>query len=313
MKYIAKKTLTLLLTLGIVSFLVFLAFSVIPGDPATTMLGTQATPEKIEALREELGLNTPFMVRYGEWLTSFLKGDMGISYSYRMPVKQMLGDKIPVTMALTFMAFTFTVIISIPMGIFAARHEDGRIGRGIYIINQILMAVPQFFLGILFTFLFGLVLRFFTPGGYVSYTQSMGGFIKYLIFPSLAIALPKSAMTIKLLRSSVKKEAGRDYARTAYSRGNNTKNVLYRHVLKNAMIPSVTFLGMILTDMVANSIIVEQVFSIPGIGRVLLTSISNRDYPVVMAVIVCVAAFVVAVNLLVDLLYLWIDPRMRIQ
>lgn len=199
------------------------------------------------------------------------------------------------------------------MGIFAARHEDGRIGRGIYIINQILMAVPQFFLGILFTFLFGLVLRFFTPGGYVSYTQSMGGFIKYLIFPALAIALPKSAMTIKLLRSSVKKEAGRDYARTAYSRGNNTKNVLYRHVLKNAMIPSVTFLGMILTDMVANSIIVEQVFSIPGIGRVLLTSISNRDYPVVMAVIVCVAAFVVAVNLLVDLLYLWIDPRMRIQ
>lgn len=313
MKFFGKKILSMLITLGIVSFLVFLAFDVIPGDPATTMLGTQATPRKVEALREEMGLNAPFLERYGEWLLSFAKGDMGVSYSYRMPVKEILGDKIPVTMALTFLAFAFTVAISIPMGIWAVRHEGKPAGRAVYALNQVIMAVPSFFMGILFTYLFGLILRLFTPGGYVSYTQSPGRFIQYLIFPALAIALPKSAMTIRLLSSSVHKEAGMDYARTAYSRGNNTKGVLYRHVLQNAMIPVVTFLGMTLTDIVVGSIIVEQVFSIPGIGRVLLTSISNRDYPVVTAVIVCVAFFVVAVNLIVDLLYQRIDPRVRVR
>ena len=163
------------------------------------------------------------------------------------------------------------------------------------------------------TLFFGLILHWFTPGGYVSYTQSAGRFLGYLIFPALAIALPKAAMAVKLLRSSVLEEMKLDYVRTAYSRGNRTKSVLYRHVLKNALIPVVTFLGMTLADMVAGSIIIEQVFNIPGLGRILLTSISNRDYPVVQAIIVCIAFLVIFVNFAVDLIYKLVDPRITLD
>ena len=173
------------------------------------------------------------------------------------------------------------------------------------------MAVPPFFAGILITYLFGLILRWFQPGAFVSYQVHVGKFLYYLIFPAVAIALPKIAMTVKLLRSSLIEEAKKDYVRTAYSKGNRTNAVLYHHVLKNAMIPVVTFLAMTLTDTVAGSVIMEQVFSIPGIGRILITSISNRDYPVVEAIIVLLALIVVVVNLLADILCRVIDPRIR--
>ena len=162
------------------------------------------------------------------------------------------------------------------------------------------------------TLVFGRILKLFTPGGYVSYEKDFWGFVGYLIFPAVAVALPKAAMAVKLLRSSVISESKLDYVRTAYSRGNTTKSVLYKHVLQNALIPVVTFLGMALADMIAGSIIIEQVFSIPGMGRILLNSISNRDYPVVMAVIVCIAVLVLVVNTLVDLIYGLIDPRISI-
>ncbi len=309
MRYVAKKLAGLVATVLVVSFLVFAAFAVIPGDPATSMLGTQATPEKVEALREEMRLNDPLIERFGRWAIQFIQGDLGTSYSYQMPVSSMIGEKIPVTLALTVMAFLMMVAISIPVGIFCARHAGGFLDRGITVVNQIIMAIPPFFSGILITLLFGLILHWFTPGGYVSYTQSVWRFLGYLIFPALAIALPKAAMAVKLLRSSVLSEMKLDYVRTAYSRGNRTKSVLYRHVLKNALIPVVTFLGMALADMVAGSIIIEQVFNIPGLGRILLTSISNRDYPVVQAIIVCIAFLVIFVNFAVDLIYKLVDPR----
>lgn len=185
--------------------------------------------------------------------------------------------------------------------------------RIITVVNQIIMAVPPFFAGILITFVFGMIFRLFTPGGYVSYQINIGKFVGYLFFPSLAIALPKAAMAVKLLRSSVISEMKLDYVRTAYSRGNSKRSVLYRHVLKNAMIPVITFLGMALSDMIAGSIIIEQVFGIPGLGRILLTSISNRDYPVVMAVIVCIAALVLVVNMVVDVIYGLVDPRISVE
>lgn len=311
MKYIGKKIVSFIATLLIVSFLVFFAFTVIPGDPATSMLGTEATPERIEEVREELGLNEPFLQRYIDWATGFVSGDMGESYSYHLPVSEMVSDKMVITGTLAGMAFIITILISIPVGIYAAKHEGGLADRIIYVLNQVTMSIPPFFFGILFTLIFGLVFRWFTPGGYVSYTKDVLGYFQYLFFPALAIALPKSAMTIKLLRSAITKETKLDYVRTAYSKGNSSKNVLYQHVLKNAMIPVITFLGMTLTDMIAGSIIIEQVFSIPGVGRILLTSISNRDYPVVMAIIVCVAFFVILVNLIVDILYQKIDPRIK--
>ncbi|MBR5248305.1 MAG: ABC transporter permease [Lachnospiraceae bacterium] len=313
MKYVGKKILTMCLTLLLVSFLVFLCFTVIPGDPALAKLGTEATPERVEALRKEMGLDRPFMVRYGDWLISFIQGDMGKSYSYSLPVKQMLADKVPITVTMSVMSILIIIFVSIPLGLYVAKREGGVADRVIYAVNQVIMAVPPFFAGILITLLFGIVLKLFMPGGYVSYTQSITGFLGYMIFPSIAIALPKISMTVKLLRSGLVGEKKKDYVRTAYSRGNNTKGVLYKHILKNAMLPVVTFLGMTFTDIIAGSIIVEQVFSIPGIGRILMTSISNRDYPVVMAVIVSLAATVIVINGLVDLIYQWIDPRIRLE
>ena len=313
MRYAGKKILTMCVTLFAVTLFVFLAFHMISGDPVTSMLGTQATPERAEALREELGLNDPVLVQYGRWAAGFLKGDMGISYSYRIPVSEMILDKLPVTITMTLMAFVWMILISIPVGLYAAKHEGGMTDRIITVVNQIIMAVPPFFAGILITFVFGMIFRLFTPGGYVSYQINIGKFVGYLFFPSLAIALPKAAMAVKLLRSSVISEMKLDYVRTAYSRGNSKRSVLYRHVLKNAMIPVITFLGMALSDMIAGSIIIEQVFGIPGLGRILLTSISNRDYPVVMAVIVCIAALVLVVNMVVDVIYGLVDPRISVE
>ncbi len=313
MKYAGKKVITMFLTLFAVTLFVFLAFHVISGDPALSILGTEATPERVEALREEMGLNDPVLVQYGRWAAGFLKGDMGTSYSYKMPVSEIVADKIPVTVTLTIMAFLMMVVISIPLGIYTAKHAGGVIDRTIYMINQVIMSVPPFFAGILITLVFGRILKLFTPGGYVSYEKNFLGFVGYLIFPAFAIALPKAAMAVKLLRSSVISESKLDYVRTAYSRGNNTKAVLYKHVLKNALIPVITFLGMALADMIAGSIIIEQVFSIPGLGRILLTSISNRDYPVVMAVIVCIAMLVLVVNMIVDIIYGIVDPRISVE
>ena len=313
MKYFAKKLAGLIATLLVVSFLVFLAFAVIPGDPATAMLGTEATPARVEALREELGLNAPLIERYAKWIADFVRGDMGTSYSYHMAVTEMIADKIPVTLALTAISFFLIVVISIPLGITCARYMDGALDHIIVVVNQVIMAVPPFFSGILITLVFGLVLHLFTPGGYVSYRTDWARFLGYMFFPALAIALPKIAMSTKLLRTSVLSEMKADYVRTAYSRGNGTRAVLYRHVLKNALIPVVTFLGMALSDMVAGSIIVEQVFNVPGLGRILLTSISNRDYPVVQAIIVCIAFLVILINFLVDLLYKLVDPRITME
>lgn len=313
MKYIGKKLIMMAATLIAVSFFVFLSFSLMSGDAATSMLGTQATGERIEALREELGLNAPFLVQYFRWAGSFIKGDMGSSYIYRMPVNTMIADKIPVTLTLTLLAFLMIIVTAVPLGIYTAKHKGGFIDRFIYILNQIMMAVPPFFSGILITFLFGRILKIFTPGGYVSYKDNIFEFIAYMIFPALAISIPKSAMAVKLLRSSVLTEVNKDYVRTAYSRGNRSNQVFYRHILKNALIPVITFLGMALADIIAGSIIVEQVFSIPGLGRILLTSISNRDYPVVEAIILCIAFIVVTINLIVDIVYKIIDPRISVE
>ena len=311
MKQIFKKLASMLITLLIVSFLVFLAFDLIPGDAATSQLGTQATPERVEALREEMGLNRPFLVRYGTWLADFVRGDMGTSYQYSQPVTNMLAGKLPITITLIIISFVMIVAVSIPLGVYTAKHQGGVMDKIITVCNQILMAIPPFFSGMIITFIFGILLKWFVPGGFISYTKDWGAFLSYMIFPSVAVVLPKIAMTVKLLRTSVLEEAGKDYVRTAYSRGNNTTSVLYKHVLKNALIPVITFLGMALSDMIAGSIIIEQVFNIPGLGRILLTSISNRDYPVVEAIIMLIAFLVVASNFLVDVLYRVFDPRMR--
>ncbi|MCR5501884.1 MAG: ABC transporter permease [Lachnospiraceae bacterium] len=313
MKYAAKKIVTMVITLILVTFFVFLAFNFISGDAAVSMLGTNASPERLAALRHELGLDEPVLLRYVKWFAGFLRGDFGISYSYRIGVAGMIGEKIPVTLTMALYAFVIMIVISIPLGIFAAMHQEGWIDRGVSVINQVIMAIPPFFSGILITLLFGRIFRLFTPGGYVSYRTDFAGFLGYMFFPALAIALPKAAMAVRLLRGTLIREYNMDYVRTAFSRGNSTKDVLYHHMLKNALLPAVTFFGMALADMIAGSIIVEQVFSIPGLGRILLTSISNRDYPVVMAVIVIISLLVLISNTLVDIIYSLIDPRINLN
>jgi len=311
LKTFAKRLLLLVVTLLLVTILAFVAFSIIPGDPTDTILGLNATEEQVTALRAQLGLDLPLPVRYWNWLSGFVRGDLGESYNFNMPVTELLAGRIAPTLTLTALAALLIVLFSIPLGLFAARYEGGWIDRILTVLNQIVMSVPNFVVGISLMFLFGLVLRWFQPGGYVSPQQGLGAHLWFMLFPSLAVALPKSAMMIKMLRGSILSEMTADYIRTAYSKGNSRASALWRHVLRNAMIPVVTFFATTIAELVAGSIVVEQVFTIPGLGQMLISSISNRDYPVVQAIIVLVAALVVLCNFLADALYRVMDPRLK--
>ena len=295
-------------TLLLVSVLAFTAFSVIPGDPTDAVLGIEATDEQIAAFRAQMGLDLPVWQRYWSWLSAFVTGDFGRSFKFDMPVAKLVADRVQVTLLLAGVAFALIAAISLPLGLLAARRPGGVVDRIITVLTQITMSVPNFVLGIALMYFFALVLKWFQPE-YVPLEQGLGPHLRFLVFPALAIALPKSAMTVKLLRGSILGELDQDYIRTAYSKGNSRAAVLRRHVLRNAMIPVVTFLAMAIGDIMAGSIVIEQVFGIPGLGRILISSIGNRDYPVVQAVVVLLAAVVVGFNFLADLLYRVMDPR----
>ena len=324
MRYILKRMGVFVVTLFIISLLSFIAFQLIPGNPVTRMLGTQATPERIAALESELGLDRPIHTRFIAWITGFVVGNFGMSYSYGISVTELISDKIVTTAALSAMAFLLVCILSIPIGFILTRYSLSE-AKGILgilrqfmntfatAITQILMAIPPFFTGIIITYIFGILLRLFTPGAFVPYSADSSAFFRYLLFPSLAIAIPRSAMVIKLMRGSMLSEASKDYVRTAYSRGGGRWYILIRHITRNAMLPVVTFLAMTLSDIVVGSIIIEQVFAIPGLGRLLLLSVANRDYPVVQTIVVIIASVVVIVNFLADLTYQIIDPRIRLD
>lgn len=302
----------MVLTLLLISLLAFLAFQLIPGDPITKLLGTDYTPERAASLRHEMGLDRNVLLRYWDWLTGFVAGDMGVSYNYGMTVRQVMAGKGVVTATLSLMAWLAVIAVSIPLGIALARWQGRWLDRVFVAMNQVFMAIPPFFLGILFTYVFGLVLKLFLPGGFVGPETSVWGFLGYLVFPALAIAIPKAAMVTKLLRSSILNQMDQDYVRTAYSRGNSRWGVLRSHVLRNAILPVVTFVAMTLADIVAGSIVVEQVFALPGLGRLLLASIGNRDYPVVQCIVVIIAFIVVFMNYLADIVTQYIDPRVRL-
>lgn len=310
-KTLVKRGLLLIATLLLVTILAFVAFSIIPGDPTSSILGVEATPEQIAALRANLGLDLPIWQRYLHWLGGLLTGDLGESYNYAMPVGQLLTTCVTHTLTLAGLAFVIIVVISLPLGLVAARYEGGVVDRVLTILNQITMSVPNFVAGILLVYVFGLVLRLFQPGAIVTPQAGWGPYLWYMVFPALAVALPRSAMTVKMLRGSILSELGQDYIRTAYSKGNSKTSALWRHVLRNAMIPVVTFLAMTVADIMAGSIVVEQVFGIPGLGKMLVTSIGNRDYPVVQAIVVLIATVVVVCNFAADLLYRVMDPRLR--
>ena len=309
--YLIRRVGMLLVTMVLVSLLTFVAFSLVSGDPARTMLGTEATEAQVEALRHEMGLDRPFPVRYARWLMGFFSGNLGTSYSYRQPVWDLIGGKLELSMWLCLMSFGLIALISIPLGVFSYRFTGGFADWPRTVLNQLCMAVPPFFTGILVSWGFGIVLRVFTPGDFPGLRNDPAGAVRHLFFGAVCLAIPRVAMTVRMLRATIISEMNKAYVRTAISRGNDRRAVLNRHVLKNSLVTTVTFLGQTLAELVGAGIVVEQVLGIPGLGRFLVTSISHRDYPVVQAIVVILAFWVVLAGTAADLINQAIDPRLR--
>ncbi len=312
MKYVLKRIWMLVLTMLLVSFLTFLAFELISGDPARNMLGTNATPEQVAALQHQLGLDQPFFVRYFSWLGGFFTGNLGISYSYQQPVWDLIAPKLGVTLLLSLISFVLIVVISIPVGVYSYQWSVGPFAWISTAFNQLCMAIPPFFTGILLSWVFGIVLKVFTPGDFPDITKDPGGAIVHLLFGAIALSIPRIAMTVRMLRSTVVSEMNKAYVRTAISRGNDRAGVLKNHVLKNSLVSVITFLGQTMAELVAAGIVIEQVLGIPGLGRFLVLSISHRDYPVVQAIAVILAFWVVLAGTIADLVNQAIDPRLRL-
>ena len=312
MKYALNRILMLLLTMLLVSFLTFTAFELISGDPAQSLLGTEATPERLAALRHELGLDRPFLTRYISWLAGFFSGDLGTSFRYRQPVWDLIAPKLEVTLYMCLISFILITAISIPLAIWSYRWVGGPFDGVRTAFNQLCMAVPSFFVGILMSWAFGIVLRFFTPGDFPDIHSHFASAMRHLFFAAICLSIPKIAMTVRMMRSTVISEMQKAYVRTAISRGNDRHAVLKRHVLKNSLVSAVTFLGQTMAEIVGGSVVVEQVFGIPGLSRLLVQSISTRDYPVVQSVVVIMAFWVVLAGTVADLVNQRIDPRLRL-
>jgi peptide/nickel transport system permease protein len=313
MRYIIRRFVSLFLTLFLVSILTFFAFNIIPGDPAALVAGTGASPERVLILRTQLGLNKSLPLRYCEWLLGLLKFDAGQSLQYSCPVNSLISNRFPVTAWLTLISVMIIVIFSIPLAIFSAKCQNKIFDKIIGALTMLSISVPSFFLGIIFIWIFGIVLKIFAPGNYVDYHQNFIDFLKYLLFPALAVAIPNIGIIVKFLRTSLISQMKSDYVRTAFSKGNTEMVVLRKHVLRNAFTPVMTLLGMIIAEILSGSIVIEQIFGLPGLGRLLISSITFRDLPMVESLVIYIASIVVFINLAVDIVLQIIDPRIRIK
>ncbi|MBQ6090253.1 MAG: ABC transporter permease [Lachnospiraceae bacterium] len=310
MNYYLRKTIIFAVTLFCVAAINFLLFTVIPGNAALSRLGTEATPEKIEQLSKSYGLDKSIPERFVSWLGGAVTGDFGMSSVYpTRTVSELIGKRLPVTAGLAFISLLLIIIISIPIGLVGSKKPGGIIDRITDISALAFMSIPSFILGIVITVVFGVVLRWFVPGSYTAPSESFFGYVGCLIFPALSIAIPKTAMTVRFLKASVRRELSEDYVRTARAKGNTRDEVLSHHVLKNSLLPVITFIGLIVAEVMAGSIITEKVFDLDGIGMLLISSISKRDMNVVQAVVMYIAATVVTVNFIVDMIYRKVDPR----
>jgi ABC-type dipeptide/oligopeptide/nickel transport system permease component len=297
----------------LVSVFCFLAFSVIRGDPASLLAGMDATPEQIQALRDDMGLDRNVVIRYFDWLFNFLTGNPGNSLRFGTEaISTMIIERLPVSITLALLSLVLILAISVPLSLLTVKREGGILDRTVNFLTAAGISTPGFFLGLLFIFIFGFTFRLFIPGEFIDHSDNFWGFIGSLFFPALAIAIPNAAILIKFLRMSLFKELQSDYVRTAKSKGAGRLYILRRHVLKNAAIPAITVFGMIIAEVFSGSIVIEQVFTIPGIGRLLLTAIASRDYPLIQALMVYIAFIVVAANTLADIVIMIIDPRIRL-
>ena len=308
--FLLRRTIGFILTLLTVSIVVFAVMNVLPGDPALTILGLEASDDAINALRVKLGLNEPVFSRYINWVLNALNGDFGDSHSFGVPVSGLILERISMTVSLAVFGMLLTIIIALSLGVGAAANHRKFGDWGVMFFSQLGIAVPAFWLSILLVILFAVKLRWLPPGGFPGGGDPLLA-IKSLILPTIALALVQSAVLARVTRSSALEVMRLDYIRTAKASGFSRKRILWRHVLPNALVPIVTIVGMQFAAVVTGTIVIENVFYLPGLGRLIFQSIANRDLPTVQALVMMFAVIVVTANFIVDLLYSVIDPRLR--
>jgi peptide/nickel transport system permease protein len=312
-RYFLKKLTTLLILLFLVSITVYSVLFVLPGDPAQIILGINATPETLANLRAELGLDKSFWAQYTDWMGSLLTGRGSWSINYDMPVYDLILSRLAVTGPLALLAMIFAVVISIPLGIYAARHQNRPGDVSVMFFTQLGLATPEFWLGILLILLFSVHWGLFSAGGFPGWSVDFWGSVKALLLPSFALGVIRASILTRLTRSSMLDVLGEDYVRTARAKGLKETTVIYVHALRNALIPVLTILGLQLGQLMAGAIIIENVFYLPGLGRLVFQAIGQRDLPVVREIVLFMAAAVVLVNFIVDLTYSSLDPRIRLE
>ncbi|WP_353473266.1 ABC transporter permease [Salipiger sp. H15] len=308
--YALKRLTSLALSLLVASLVIFLVVEVAPGDPASYMLGMNAQPDTVAALRTELGLDLPKWQRYLAWLGGMLSGDFGTSYTYRTPVAQMVADRITVSLPLALYALGLSTLIALPAGIYAAARRGKAGDAGVIGATQLGIAIPNFWFAMLLVLLFALKLRWFSAGGFPGWENPLLA-LKSLTLPAVALALPQAAILARVMRSSLIDILSEDFIRTARAKGLSRRQALWRHGLRNALIPVLTILGLQFSFLLAGAIIIEQVFFLPGLGRLIFQSITQRDLIVVESVVMLLVFAVIAVNFLTDMAYALADPRLR--
>jgi peptide/nickel transport system permease protein len=309
--FILRRLILLIPVMLIVGIVVFTLIHLTPGDPAAVILGPDATPEQVDQLRERLGLNEPFHIQFIDWFTNAMMLDFGDSLFIGEPVTQALRDRAQPTGLLTLYALTLSILIGIPAGVIAAVRRNSFLDRFLMVISISGAAVPTFFLGILLILLFAVRLRWLPSGGYVEIDDNLRGHVSHMILPAFTLGFASAGLLARLVRSSMLDVLKEDYVRTAFAKGLPERAVVIRHALRNALIPAITVIGLSLGGLLGGAVVTETVFSIPGMGRLVVQSIARRDFPIIQGAVLTIAAIYVLANLLVDVLYVYIDPRVR--
>lgn len=310
-RFATARILSLSLSLIAASVVVFAVVEVIPGDPASYMLGMNAEPETVSALRQELGLNGSIWARYFSWATGMLTGDFGISYTYRVPVADLIVQRIWVSLPLAIIALLLSIIIAFPVGLIAASRRGKFSDYSIMGATQMGIAVPNFWFAMLLVLVFSINLKWFGAGGFPGWENGLLAGLKALTLPAIALALPQASILARVMRSSLLETLTQDYIRTARAKGLTRSQALRRHALRNAMIPVLTIIGLQFSFLLAGAIIIENVFFLPGLGRLIFQSITQRDLIVVESAVMLLVFAVIIVTFLVDLAYAAVDPRLR--
>jgi peptide/nickel transport system permease protein len=310
-RYVLRRVAAFAVTLFFVSALVFVVVRVLPGDPAALILGTEQNPETVARLRRSLGLDRPLVVQYVEWLAGAVRGDLGTSIQYDLPVGRLIVSRLPVTLPLTLLAGAFMVAVALPLGVYAATRYRRAADYLAMIVSQLGIAVPSFWSGLLLILLFSVHLGWFRSGGFEGWSAGLWPGVRSLLLPALALGLFQAAVLVRATRSAVLEVMREDFVRTARAKGLSERRVITAHTLRNALIPVITVVGLQLGQLMAGSIVLESVFALPGLGRLALVAISARDLPVVQGVTLFVAASIVFINFAVDLAYALVDPRIK--